>query len=82
MANSAPYLRSARFGNENLLLSRLLDIPYPLFCTRFDFGYSSVTVIVFSEGDGAVYPRVYQFSNDSHLYKEGILTGYNNGIDI
>lgn len=72
----------AHQGAGMLILSSILDIPYPLFCTRFDFGHSSVTVIAFGEGDGPIYPKVLQFSNDSHLYKEGILTGYNNGIDI
>ncbi len=72
----------AHQGAGMLILSSVLDIPYPMFCNRFDFGHSSVTVIAFSEGEGAVYPKVCQFSNDSHLYKEGILTGYNNGMDI
>lgn len=71
----------AHQGAGMLILSSILDIPYPVFSTRFDFGHSSVTVITFGE-EGDVYPKVLQLSNDSHLYKEGILTGYNNEIDI
>ena len=65
-----------------MILSSLLDIPYPTFCTRFDFGHSSVTVIAFGDDEDCSYPKVLQLSNDSHLYAEGILTGYNNCIDI
>ena len=76
--------RVALFAHQGfglLFLSSVLDIPYPLTCTRFDLGLSSVTVIDFGE-EGNVYPKMLQMSNDSHLYKEGILTGYNRGIDI
>ena len=71
----------AHQGAGMLILSSILDIPYPMFATHFDFGHSSVTAIAFGD-DGKIYPKVLQLSNDSHLYKEGILTGYNNGIDI
>ena len=37
-------------------------------------------VIDFTERDGYVYPKLLQLSNDSHLYHEGILTGYQNEI--
>jgi probable phosphoglycerate mutase len=76
--------RVALFAHQGFglaFLSSVLDIPYPLTCTRFDLGLSSVTVIVFGD-EGEVYPKMLQMSNDSHLYKEEILTGYNRGIDI
>ena len=76
--------RVALFAHQGFglaFLSSVLDIPYPLTCTRFDLGHSSVTVIVFGD-EGEVYPKMLQMSNDSHLYKEEILTGYNRGIDI
>ena len=66
-------------------LASILDIPYPYFATHFDLGHSSVTVIHFNDKgikDSIVYPVVLQLSNDSHLYKEDILTGYQNKIDI
>ena len=62
-------------------LSSLLDIPYPIFSTHFDLSHSSMTVIHFDdEKTDRIYPKVLQLSNDSHLYREGILTGYNNRI--
>ncbi len=75
--------RVALFAHQGFgmsFLSSLLDIPYPIFSIRFDIGHSGVTVIDFTEKDGYAYPVVLQLSNDSHLYREGILTGYQNLI--
>ena len=77
--------RIALFAHQGFgiaFLSSLCDIPYPIFSTTFDLSHSSVTAIYFEsvEKGAVVYPKVLQLSNDSHLYKEGILTGYNNGI--
>lgn len=77
--------RVALFAHEGfgkVFLSSLLDIPYPQFALQFELGHSSVTVIRFEETGEKIVPRVLQWSNDSHLYKEGILTGYHNAIDI
>ena len=64
-------------------LSAILDIPYPAFSTTFDLSHSSVTVIDFGRAtEKEVFPKVLQLANDSHLYKEGLLTGYNNGLRI
>ena len=71
----------AHHGASMMILSTILDIPYPMFATRSSIGHTGVTVIWFGD-DGVVYPQVFQHSNDSHLYKEGLLTGYNNSIDI
>ena len=57
-----------------------VDIPYPMFCTRFDFSHSSMSVINFEPRGKYVYPHVLQTANDSHLYREGIITGYHNAI--
>lgn len=75
--------RVALFAHQGFgmcFFSSMLDIPYPQFCSHFDFGHSSMSVIHFTELGGYVYPKVLQVSNDSHLYREGILTGYNNSI--
>lgn len=75
--------RVALFAHQGFglaFLSCLLDIPYPEFCTRFDLGHSSMTVIEFGGTEGLVIPKVLQLSNDSHLYKEGLATNYNNYI--
>ncbi len=75
--------RVALFAHQGFgmcFFSSMLDIPYPQFCSHFDFGHSSMSVIHFTELGGYVYPKVLQVSNDSHLYREGILTGYHNVI--
>ena len=76
--------RIALFAHQGFgmaFLSSLLDMPYPQFCTHFDLSHSSVSVIRFS-GEGKIYPKLLQLANDSHLYREGLLTGYNNGVRI
>ena len=79
--------RVALFAHQGFglaFLSSLADIPYPIFATSFDLSHSSVTAIYFHKEPNAqfVYPKILQLSNDSHLYKEGILTGYNNGVRV
>lgn len=77
--------RVALFAHQGFgmsFLSHILDIPYPLFSTRFDLGHSSMTVIHFENNGKYVFPKALQVSNDSHLYKEDILTGYQNRLDI
>ena len=61
-------------------LSCLLDIPYPFFTTHFDMCHTGVTVIEFKERDGYAYPLVLTLSSDSHIYKDGLPTNYNNYI--
>ena len=75
--------RVALFAHQGFgltFLSSILDIPYPIFSTHFDMGHTGVSVIDFAEHNGYVYPKVLQLANDSHLYREGILTGYQNQI--
>ena len=75
--------RVALFAHQGFGLcffSSMLDIPYPIFATHFDFGHSSMSVINFEAHGKYIYPRVLQLSNDAHLYREGILTGYHNTI--
>ena len=61
-------------------LSHVMDVPYPLYATRFDMGHSGMTVIEFREQDGVVIPWMLQLSNDSHLYREGLPTNYQNRL--
>ena len=72
----------AHAGFGLAFLSCLLDVPYSYLMARMDLSHTSVTVIHFDESQKNIYPRVLQWANDSHLYKEGILTGYNNFLDI
>ena len=73
--------RIALFAHEGVgaaFLSCLLDIPYPIFATHFDMTHTGVTAIGFVGQNGIVLPRVMTFSNDSHLYKEGLPTKHQN----
>ncbi|MBQ6847484.1 MAG: histidine phosphatase family protein [Clostridia bacterium] len=73
--------RIALFAHEGFgmfFLSNLLDIPYPTFCTRFGLNHSGMTVIYFDEKKRITTPRLLTLSNDSHIYKEGLPTKYNN----
>ena len=75
--------RVALFAHQGFgmcFFSSMLDIPYPMFSTHFDFGHSSMSVIQFAADGRYIYPRVLQTSNDAHLYREGLMTGYHNCI--
>lgn len=72
----------AHQGMGLLLLSIISRIPYPTFSTRFDMTHTGVTVIEFPETDGYVLPKILTLSNDSHIYREGLPTKYNNGFYI
>ena len=73
--------RVALFAHQGFgmaFLSCLLDIPYPMFCTHFDMGHTGVTVIEFRGSNGYCIPKILTLSSDSHLYREGLPTKYNN----
>ena len=75
--------RVALFAHEGFgaaFLSCVLDIPYPEFSVHFGLTHSSLTVIEFREVNGFVIPMILTCGNDSHLYKENILTGFQNRI--
>ena len=78
--------RVALFAHQGfgmIFLSCVLDIPFPLFSTHFDLSHSSMSVIEFSpNSEGYVIPKALQLSNDSHLYKDGLPTHYQNVIKI
>ena len=72
--------RVALFAHQGfglVFLSVVLDIPYPIIAKHFDMWHTGVTVIEFKEEDGFSVPRVLTLSNDSHLYREGLPTKYN-----
>ncbi|MBQ7336851.1 MAG: histidine phosphatase family protein [Clostridia bacterium] len=74
--------RIAMFAHQGIgmaIMSLLLDVPYPIFATTFDFGHSGMTVVEFS-GEENVYPKVLQLSGDAHLYREGLPTKYQNRL--
>ena len=75
--------RIAFFAHEGVgaaFVSCLLDIPYPIISTRFDMTHTGVTVFNFREEFGSVIPCVLTYSNDSHLYREGLPTKHQNRI--
>lgn len=68
----------AHYGFGMAFISGLLDIPYPMFIKHFDIGHTGMTVIEFKEKDGFATPKILTLSSDSHIYKEGLPTHYNN----
>ena len=75
--------RVALFAHQGFglaFLSALLDIPFPHFATHFDMSHTGMTVIEFKNEGGYAYPKVLTLASDSHLYREGLPTKYNNGI--
>lgn len=75
--------RVALFAHEGVgaaFLSCVLDIPYPIFSTRFTMSHTGVTVINFAETGGIVIPQLMTYSNDSHIYREGLPTKFRNEV--
>lgn len=75
--------RVALFAHQGFglaFLSCLLDISYPQFTMHFDMGHSGMTVIEFKEENGIAMPKVLTLASDSHLYREGLPTNYQNNI--
>lgn len=79
--------RVALFAHEGfgmMFLSSLLDIPYNIFAARFRMSYTGMTVIDFDTRweDNVVIPRVLSFANDSHLYRDGLPTKFQNYVSF
>lgn len=75
--------RVAFFAHQGFgisFLSQILGIPYPMFASHFNMSHTGVTVIEFKEENGFAIPKVLTLSSDSHLYREGLPTKYNNEI--
>ena len=75
--------RVALFAHQGfgmLFFSSLLDIPYPLFASRFDQTCTGMTVIEFKDQDGIAIPKMLELSCDAHLYAADLPTEYNRGI--
>ncbi|MBQ8199097.1 MAG: histidine phosphatase family protein [Lachnospiraceae bacterium] len=75
--------RIALFAHQGFglaFLSCMLDISYPQFTMHFDMGHTGMTVIEFKEENQIAMPRVLTLASDSHLYREGLPTNYQNEI--
>lgn len=74
--------RVALFAHKGFglaFLSSVLDVPYPQIATHFDMSHTGMTVIRFPNGDdGITVPKAMTVANDSHIYREGLPTKYNN----
>jgi len=86
IAKNANDERIAVFCHQGFSISWLgvmLDIPLPEIWTTMKVNHSCMTVVEFKEDkDGFCIPMVLTLSNDSHLYKEGLPTQFENGIYI
>ena len=74
------YKRVALFAHQGfstLFFSCLMDIPYPLFATRFNISHSAFSVVDFAAGSDISEPQILTLSSDAHLYKEGLPLRYN-----
>ncbi len=75
------YNRVALFAHGGFgmaFLSCLLEIPYPVFCTRFtQLNCTGVCVIEIADEGDKIIPKLYQYANDSHLYKEELPLDFN-----
>jgi len=77
--------RIALFAHEGAgaaILSCILDVPYPIFTSHFDMTHTAVTVIEFAENYGVLTPRVLTYGNDSHLFRDGLPTKFQNKFYI
>lgn len=78
--------RIALFAHEGMgamFLSSLLDIPYPIFSTRFDLTHTGLVSLEFrSVEDGRFIPTVLTYGNDSHLYAENLPTKFMGRVNI
>ena len=75
--------RIALFAHQGFcvgFLSSLLDIPYPFIANHFDICNTGMTVIEFKDEGGISVPKVLTLSNDSHIYRENLVTAYDSGV--
>lgn len=63
-------------------MSHILGIPYPQFVTRFALSHSTMSIVEFKVRGDIVIPQALTYGNDSHLYKEGISTDFENRLLI
>lgn len=61
-------------------LSVVLGIPYPIVAKHYEMCHTGITAIEFKEENGYAFPKLLTLSSDSHLYREGLPTKYNNEL--
>lgn len=68
----------AHWGVGGAMMSHILGIPYPQFVLSFALSHSAMSVIEFRVTDGIAIPIALTYGNDSHLYREGLPTRFEN----
>lgn len=64
-------------------MSQLLDIPPHIFWSSFSVTHSGVSIFNFANNpDGLTTPQCLCFSDNSHIYKEGLPYKHQNVIDL
>lgn len=62
-------------------LGTMLDIPLPIAWTSMNMSHTGMSVVEFeADENGLCTPMLLTLSNDSHLYREGYPTRYNNRL--
>lgn len=72
----------AHWGVGGAIMSHILGIPYPQFVASIALSHSTMSVIEFKVRDGIVIPQALTYGNDSHLYREGLPTKFENRLYI
>ena len=75
--------RVAMFAHQGFglaFLSCIIGSPYPMFSSHFDMSHTGLTVIEFPDEGGYSHPKILTMASDSHLYRDGLPTKYNNSI--
>ncbi len=72
----------AHEGVGSIFFSSVLDLPYAGFAARYAITHTGMTVIEFGNSGEDIIPGILSFSNDSHIYKEGLPVKYCNTFPI
>ncbi len=81
-ANDERVALFAHAGVGRVILSHILDIPYPMLGVHTDMTHTGMTVLEFRDEGGWCIPRLLMYSADGHLYRDGMPTLYNNRIRL
>lgn len=70
----------AHHGFGMAFMSNILNIPYPIMTTRFDYTHSTIQLILFDETKEYCNPVMITHGNDAHMYAENLPTRFENRI--
>lgn len=72
----------AHWGVGGAIMSHILGIPYPQFVSRFALSHSTMSIVEFKVRGDIVIPQALTYGNDSHLYRDGLPTKFENRLYI